>query len=236
MPKTILHALAAMLLFTTMAAAQIKTLCNTGQTAQTFLGCSNVLVTPNPTGGGPNRDGNWGLASPYPSTLSTTLGPCALTSFTRAWVDTPYSVPPAWLPNNASAASEWITPYDGEGNQAQGWYIYLTGFHVPAVLPNGIVPTGVTINGRLASDNQTYGFVLASRAHGGSCAFVTGLPVPINPVDQFNQWTSFSFTSPIAITPDSDVFLYVLVYNAYDQFVPNPTGLRVEFFDTSAFY
>jgi hypothetical protein len=238
MSKTILQALAAMLLFTTMAAAQIKTLCNTGQTAQTFSGCTSVLVTPNPTGGGPNRDGNWGLAYPYPSMLSPTLGPCALTGFTRAWVDTPYSVYPGWLPNSASAASEWITPYDGEGNRAVGWYVYLTGFHVPSVLPNGIVPTGVTINGRLASDNATYGFVLASRSNGGSCGFVEGLPVPMNPSApaQFGQWTDFSFTSPIPITPDSDVFLYVLVYNTYDQDTPNPTGLRVEFFDTSAFY
>ena len=231
------HALAGMLLFTTAATAQIKGLCNTGQTAQTFSGCTSVLVTPNPTGGGPNRDGNWGLAYPYPSTLSPTLGPCSLKNFTRAWVDTPVYDPPfSWLPNSASTASQWITPYDGEGNQPQGWYIYLTGFHVPDVLPNGIVPTGLTIQGRLASDNETYGFVLASRANGGSCGFVQGLPVPINSVNQFNQWTNFSFTNPIAITPDSDVFLYVLVYNSPSTGNPNASGLRIEFFDTSVFY
>jgi len=234
---TILLAIAAMLLFTTLATAQIKGLCNTGETAQTFSGCTGVLVTPNSTGGGPNRDGNWGIAYPYPSTLSPTLGPCTLKEFTRAWVDTPYSVYPGWLPNSASAASEWITPYDGEGNQPQGWYVYLTGFHVPDVLPGSVAPTGLSISGRLASDNQTYGFVLASLAHGGACGFVEGLPVPINAVgQQFTQWTDFSFTSPFAIVPDSELFLYVLVYNSYDQDVPNPTGLRVEFFDTSSFY
>ena len=232
-----LHALVGMLLLTTTATAQIKGLCNTGQTPKTFSGCTSVLVTPNPTGGGPNRDGNWEISYPYPSTLSPVLGPCGL-SFVRAWVDSPLLQAPfdSWLPNSASTASEWITPYDGEGNQPQGWFIYLTEFHVPLVLPSGIVPVGLTINGRLASDNETYGFVLASLAHGGSCAFVEGLPVPINPIDSFTQWTNFSFTSPIAITPDSDVLLYVLVNNAPSTGYPNATGLRVEFFDTSAFY
>lgn len=93
----------------------------------------------------------------------------------------------------------------------------------------------MTISGRLASDNETYGFVLASLAHGGSCGFVEGLPAPLNPNDEFTQWTDFSFTSPIAITPDSDLFLYVLVINSPSTGNPNATGLRVEFFDTSAF-
>ncbi len=232
----ILPAFAAMLLFAPMAAAQIKGLCNTGQAPHTLAGCTGVLVTPNPTGGGPNRDGNWGLAYPYPTTLSPTRGPCALKEFTRAWVDTPLYDPPfLWLPNSASTASEWITPYDGEGNQPQGWFIYLTGFYVPAVLPGGTIPSRVTINGRLASDNETYGFVLASFADGGSCGFVEGLPVPVNPTDQFGQWTNFSFTSPITITPDSVLFLYVLVVNSPSTGDPNAAGLRVEFFDTSAF-
>ena len=86
-------AFTAMLLFTSTATAEIKTLCNTGETAKTISGCTGVLVTPNPTGGGVNRDGNWGIAYPYPSTLSPTLGPCGL-GFIRAWVDTPYSIYP----------------------------------------------------------------------------------------------------------------------------------------------
>jgi len=57
--KTIPHALAAMLLVGTIAAAQIPRLCNTGQTAKTFAGCTGALVPPNPPGGGTNRDGNW---------------------------------------------------------------------------------------------------------------------------------------------------------------------------------
>jgi hypothetical protein len=230
-----LLALAAMSIFASTAAAEIKGLCNTGQTAQTLTGCTGVLVTPNPAGGGPNRDGNWGLAYPYPSTVSPTLGVCPLTDFFRAWVDSPNS---AWLPDSSSTRSEWITPYDGEDLTPVGWYVYLTVFHVPAVLPNGVVPSDVDINGRLASDNATYGFFLASLANGGACALVTGLSTPINPsghgVSDFSQWWDFRFTSPIPITPDSDVFLYVLVHNELSG--TSPTGLRIEFFDTSTFY
>lgn len=227
----------AALLFSASATAQIPGLCNTGETPRTASGCSGVLVTPNPSGGGPNRDGNWGIAYPYPTTPPATLGPCN-PGFTKAWVDTPLlqGAFDSWLPNSASSASEWITPFDGEGNQPQGWFIYLTPFHVPSVLPSGLVPTGLTINGRLTSDNQTYGFALASPSSGGSCALVQGLPTPLNPTEQYEAWTNFSFTSPIAITPDSDLFLYVLVYNDRSTGDPNATGLRVEFFDTSAFY
>jgi hypothetical protein len=235
--KTMLHSFVGLLLFANMAAAEIASLCNTGQTHVTATGCTGVLVPPNPTGGGPNRDGNWALAAPYPSTLSA-HGPCGLTGFVPAWVDYNNN----WLSNGASPVSEWITPYDGEGYYpAPGWYVYRTGFHVPSLLPGGIVPTGVTLNGRLASDNSTYGFYMASPANGGSCAFVEGLPVPISPLNgpTFQQWWDFSFTNPIAITPGADLFLYVVVQNEYDSDFPNgdsSTGLRVEFLDTSSFH
>jgi hypothetical protein len=234
-----LYAFVGALLFATVATAEIKGLCNTGETPKTTTGCTGVLVTPNPTGGGPNRDGNWGIAFPYPSTVSP-ANPCGL-DFIRAWVDTPYHLygpPLEWFPNSKSDASEWITPYDGESNLAPGWYVYITGFQVPSVLPSGSAPTGVTIKGRIASDNWTYGFLMASSAAGGSCALVEHLPVPLDP-DQYLKWTDFSFTSPIPITPGSDVLLYVLVHNTETPGLPNgnsPTGLRIEFFDTSAFY
>ncbi len=232
-----LKVFAAALLLSALAPAQIPGLCNTGEITRTTNGCTGVLVTPNPTGGGPNRDGNWGIAYPYPSTLSPTFLPCDL-RFISAWVDTPLLQEPSdsWLPNSASTASEWITPFDGEGNQPQGWFIYRTGFHVPFLVAGGVASKGLVINGRLTSDNLTYGFALASAARGGSCALVEGLPVPLNPTGQYAQWTNFSFTSPIAITPDSDVFLYVLVYNSRSSGDPNAAGLRVEFFDTSTFY
>jgi hypothetical protein len=227
-----MYAFAAMLVFASVAGAQIPGLCDTGQTAKTVLGCTEVLVTPNPTGGGPNRDGNWLLAYPYPTTLSPTTGPCELKSFVRAWVDTPNS---GWLANDASSASEWIMPFDGETNGAAGWYVYVTTFHVPSRLTGGVVPTGLTINGRLTSDNSTYAFFMGSPAGGGSCAVVKGLPVPIDPPDsEFDRWWDFSFTNPIAITPDSDLLLYFLVQNSPDA-NPNPTSFRAEFFSTSAY-
>ena len=229
-----LKSLAATLLFAAVATAQVPGLCNTGETPRTASGCSGILVTPNPTGGGPNRDGNWLVADPYPSMLSTTLGACALKSFTKAWVDNP--VAGAWIPNGI--ASEWITPYDGEGNLPSGWYVYATGFHVPALLTSGLTPKGIFISGRLASGNSTYVFALASTAKDGSCAVAKDLQLPVNPGtlpgDDSEKWTDFSFTSPIGITPGSDLFLYVVVQNAYSA--ASPTGLRVEFFGTSAFY
>ena len=50
-------------LFAMAAKAEIAGLCNTGQTHVNPLGCTGQMVTPNPPGGGPNRDGNWELAS-----------------------------------------------------------------------------------------------------------------------------------------------------------------------------
>jgi hypothetical protein len=226
----LLRTFAALLLFSTMATAQIGGLCDTGQTHVAPTGCNGVLVPPNPSGGGPNRDGNWVLADPYPSPLSSTYGPCELKSFVPAWVDTPNA---AWLPDSASTASEWITPYDGEGSGAAGWYVYATKFPIPPVLPGGIVPTGLTINGRLSSDDYTYGFYMVNPA-ASLCSPVRGLPVPINPDATYTVWSDFSFRNPIPITPGSPLFLYVVVQNAPGPEI-NPTGFRIEFSDTSAF-
>jgi len=231
--KTVLHAVAAMLLFATMAAAQIAGLCNTGQTPATSAGCSGVLVTPNPYGGGPTRDGNWALAYPYPSTLSPDHGPCALKTFVPAWVDTPNI---DWLPNSASPASERITPYAGETNISAGWYVYVTQFPVPSVLPGGRVPTSVTINGRLSSDNATYAIYLESPANSAACSAVRGLPVPLNNDLDWDRWVDFSFAHPISA--GADAYLAVLVRNQYNTGLSSgdsPTELRIEFFDTSAF-
>ncbi len=230
--KVITKVFATLLLFSTMAAAQIPGLCNTGQTKATASGCTGVLVTPNPSGGGPNRDGNWQLAYPYPSDLSPTHGPCDLAHFVHAWVDTPLA---AWLPNSVSAASEWTTPYDGEGNYPKGWYVYRTAFPVPSVLSDGSAPTGFTINGQLASDNATFAIYLESPANSGHCSLVSGQPFPVNPDYNFQHWWAISFTNPIPVTPGAYAYLYFLVQNAPSNGSPNTTGLRVEFFATSTF-
>jgi len=212
--------------------AQIRGLCNTGQTAENLKGCTEVLVTPNPQGGGPNVDGNWDLAFPYPSPFEGPGGPCALTQFEPAWVDTPLSL---WLPNSASTASEWITPYAGETPQQPGWYVYRTAFPVPPLLPGGIAPTGVSISGQLASDNTMYTIYLESPAGSTNCSLVTGQTFPVNPAgagdSDFQQWWPFSFTNASAITPGAGAYLYFVVRNIDDA-----TGLRVEFFGNSIFH
>jgi hypothetical protein len=231
-PKAIMNVLAALLLFATVVSAQIPGLCNTGETTKTALGCTGVLVTPNPSGGGPNRDGNWVLAYPYPTPFSGVPNPCSLKTFESAWVDT-LGEP---LPN--STVSEWISPYDGESNLPAGWYIYATSFHVPSVLPNGTVPTGVTINGQFASDNTTFLIYLKSPADSAQCSLVSGQSFPVNPeegagqTDQ-NQWWPLSFKNRLDITAGADALLYFVVRNTTAN--PTPTGLIVEFFPTSTF-
>lgn len=98
------------------------------------------------------------------------------------------------------------------------------------------MPTGVIINDRLASDNATFGVFMRNLGD-GSCAFVAGVPEPINPngTQQFQAWWDFSFRNPVALTPGSDLLLYVLLANAPNG-GNNPTGLRVEFSNTSVFY
>jgi hypothetical protein len=107
------------------------------------------------------------------------------------------------------------------------------------VLPGGAVPTGVTIYGQIASDNETYAIYLespANNAHG--CALASG---PVNSETSFSEWTPFSFTNSLAITPGADAYLYFVVEN---QPCPvgcggpgeaSATGLRVEFFASSTF-
>jgi hypothetical protein len=233
-----LQSLGAMLLFSTAGTAQIAGLCDTGQTFRTVAGCTGVLVPPNPTGGGPNRDGNWALAYPIPHILSGSQDPCSL-KFIKSWVDTPNA---AWLPNSASTASEWITPYDGEDNRATGYYVYATVFPVPDTFHGGGAPTGVTIQGQLASDNATIAIYMESPAGSGYCPLVSGQSFPVNPAGRgnsdFQQWWPFSFTNSQTLAVASPAALYFVVQNPYDVNFPNdlsPTGLRVEFFSTSTF-
>jgi hypothetical protein len=49
-----------------------------------------------------------------------------------------------------------------------------------------------------------------------------------DPFPLFNTWNSFSFQT--AVAPDSNAYLYFVVYNNNES----PTGLRVEF--TSAYF
>ena len=86
-------------------------ICNTGLTPASPLpaGCTtSTLVTPvNPDTGGTSVDGNWQLATPYPSAgvASQAPNPCSLT-FGPAWVDAPFG---NWIAPDAGV-SQWITP------------------------------------------------------------------------------------------------------------------------------
>jgi hypothetical protein len=100
------------------------------------------------------------------------------------------------------------------------------------------VPTGVTINGQLASDNATFAIYLESPANTAECSLVTGQSFPVNlaghGAGDFERWWDFSFTNSLPITPGAAAFLYFVVQNPLSG--ASPTGLRVEFFPTSTFF
>jgi hypothetical protein len=110
-----------------------------------------VLVTPiNPETGGTSVDGNWELATPYPSSgvAEEAPNPCKLAAWGPAWVDTPWS---AWL-NPSDGLSQWITPEAIAPTAASGWYVYRTPVSVPTVTP-GYDYYLLKVAGRLLADN-----------------------------------------------------------------------------------
>jgi hypothetical protein len=233
--ETILQALAATLLSATMAAAQVHIpatgLCNTGLTPASPLlqgGCkSSTLVTPvNPESGGPSVDGNWQLATPYPSVPYNLPGPnpCSLTSFGPAWVDAPWS---AWF-NPNDGLSQWIGPESDGPYTAGGWYVYRTAFPVPPI-PPGDGNYILTVTGQVLADDHAVGIELENPASGQVCK-----PVALTNLAGYSAWTPFSFAA--AVVPNTGAYLYFLVYNI--EFAPgqygNATGLRVEF--TAAYF
>jgi hypothetical protein len=142
------------------------------------------------------------------------------------------------MPNSASTASEWITPYDGEGDRASGFYVYATAFNIP----DSPAPTSFTINGQLASDNATVGIYFQTPAAGGACYLVSGQDFPVNPAGSgspdYQQWWPFTITNTQPLATASPAVLFFVVQNQYDPNGANgtsPTGLRVEFFSTSMF-
>jgi hypothetical protein len=233
----LLHALVGVLLFTTMASAQITGLCNTGQASATASGCTGVLVPPNPNAWGtPYFDGNWEVGFPWPSKLAAGNSPCLQKIFVPTTVDTPFST---WLANSASAASEWAMPDGGGYLVPRGYYIYRTKFPVPSVLPGGGVPTGLTINGQLASDNITYSIYLESPANStAACAVVSGQTFPVNTPGgpTFQQWWPFSFSNALPLSAGTDAYLYIIVGNGTGTNNSSPSGLRVEFSSSSGFH
>jgi VCBS repeat protein/FG-GAP repeat protein len=123
---------------------QIRGLCNTGQTGANALGCTEVLVAPNPHGGGLHVDGNWAIAYPYPLPFEGFNGPCKLQEFEPAWVDAPWI---NWLPDSYSTVSEWITAND-DSNVNTVSILLGNGdgtFKAPVPYPVGPTPQFVTV-------------------------------------------------------------------------------------------
>jgi hypothetical protein len=182
-------------------------------------------VTPvNPESGGSSVDGNWQLASPYPSALynEESPNPCTLTNFGPAWIDAPW---PAWY-NPNDGLSQWNTPLAEGPVAAGGWYIYRTAFPIPPI-ETGETNYLLTVAGQLLVDDDEAAIFLEDPA--GTNTGCRNVSKAI--ISGFSSWRPFSFTTTVA--PHSLAYLYFAAYNQ-KQDVGNPTGLRVEF--SSAYF
>jgi hypothetical protein len=234
--KPILQVFVSLLLSSLGVAQTIPAtgLCNTGLTpASPVTGCTtSTLVSPvNPISGGPSVDGNWQLASPYPSAPFNGQAPdaCALTTFGPAWVDTPSG---SWY-NPNDALSQWISP-EVEEQAAGGWYVYRTTLQIPAPASR----SGeflLIIKGNVLGDDIVSGIILAkAKATVSSCTGPTALPSPTPvPTDGLRggwySWIPFELVS--TVTANTSVNLYVMVFNTQSPSgqTGNYTGLRIEF-------
>jgi hypothetical protein len=232
-----LSILLSVLLLSSAAVAQTTIpatgLCNTGLTPASPLpiGCTtSVPVTPvNPQSGGTSVDGNWQLATPYPSASYThqAPNPCSLTTFGPAWVDATYS---GWF-NPNDGLSQWITREVDEPS-AGGWYIYRTAFPVPPISSPSTYYV-LTVTGGLMGDNTTVAIYLENPSTDRLRCKAVALPAPEagSGGSGWAAWNPFSFASKIV--PNTSAYVYVLVYNQ-EASNGNATGLRVEF--TSAYF
>jgi len=243
---------ACALLLTHMAAAQIDNggipqaaspgvrmsvpasgLCNTGLTPASPLpaGCStSTPVTPvNPSSGGRSVDGNWQLATPYPSPYNDVgPDPCSLT-FGPAWVDTPA---PGWF-NPSDGLSQWISPEVDAPNTVGGWYIYRTAFPVPAA--SGTAKYRLAVTGKFLADDVATAVLLSNpggnRRGCGVVALTPLMPSPAPYLSNQDAWTGFRFAATVA--PNTTAYLYFVVYNIETTGSVNYTGFRAEFTSAS---
>jgi hypothetical protein len=232
-----MNLLVSALLLSSAAVAQTTIpatgLCNTGLTPASPLptGCStSTLVTPvNPQSGGTSVDGNWQLATPYPSASWNEGGPspCSLT-FGPAWVDAPE--PGSFNPNDG--LSQWISPLADGPNTAGGWYIYRTAFPVPPIA-SGSTKYVLTVTGMLLADDEPIAIFLENPAgERQSCRLLMLtplIPVPSQSFGSASAWNHFRFGG--IVMPNSSAYLYFVAYNIqFPSGVPgNYTGFRVEF-------
>ena len=201
------------------------TLCNTGLTAKSLpKGCAtSTLVTPiNPVDGGPIVDGNWYLAEPYPSVPYNQAAPDPC-SFASAYGPAPVNAPWFSWYNPNDQLSQWIEPLGG-GSDPAGWYIYATGFEIPAAPPG--YHYVVEIAGQVLVDNYAVAIYLSNFVAGKSyCSPVAAFTAADT---GFSNWTQFKVSAPVV--PATPGYLYFLTYNAPSSSPDeNPTGLRVVF-------
>lgn len=229
-----LNILYSALLWSVAAAAQTNSipatgLCNTGLTPASPLplGCTtSTPVTPvNPQSGGPSVDGNWQLATPYPSTSYThqAPNPCKLTAFGSAWVDTPGN---NWFDPN-DGLSQWITP-EVDDPSTGGWFIYRTAFPIPAIA-SGSTKYILSVTGQIMGDNSAVAIYIENPVNDTLTCRPVSLPAPEAGVNGygFAAWNPFDFAT--TLLPDTTAYLYVLVYNQTSSNNGNATGLRVKF-------
>jgi hypothetical protein len=209
-------------------------LCNTGLTPASPLptGCTtSTLVTHvNPESGGSSVDGNWQLATPYPSASYTEQAPdaCRLETFGPAWIDAPFNPITTPNPNGTNwlnppddVSSQWITPLVIDPSPAGGWYVYRTQLRVPAAT-SGVKEYILTVSARALIDDLPGGIFLG---YGRHCQWLAMSPFQ-GLASADSEWHNFGFVA--AVLPDTEPYLYFLVYNI-NQVVGNPTGLRIEF-------
>ena len=220
----------SLLLITLAAGAQtvpVTGLCNTGLTkASPFpKGCSTTtFVSPvNPETGGTSVDGNWQLATPYPSGEynEAAPNPCTL-AYGPAWVDQPWF---SWS-NPNDGLSQYIMPEAISPTDAGGWFIYRTALPVPPV-PAGSTYYDLTVNGQVLVDNALVRILIENPAQYQPSCRTVAAPTGTG----FGEWASFTLSA--AVVPNSHAYLYFVTYNAPSD-AANPTGMRVEF--TSAFF
>jgi hypothetical protein len=165
-------------------------------------------------------DGNWQLATPYPSASYTAEAPdpCLLTTFGPAWVDQPDS---DWVPNDS--VSQFIMP-DAVTSPA-GWYVYRTAIPVPAAEP-GATYYILNVAGRILVDDFAIGIFFNDSAAAAGCKTVA-LPPPAS--SGWTSWHPIKFSAPV--TPGTIAHLYFVDFN--NGTTPNPTALRAEFTSAS---
>jgi hypothetical protein len=188
--------------FAAALSAQIPAvgLCNTGLTPASVLpgvGCTtSVPVTPvNPPTGGSSVDGNWQLATPYPSGAYNHQAPdpCTLESFGPAWVDTSET---AFDP--IDGISQWITPFSEQPSEG-GWYVYRTTVPTPAST-SGSGKYLLTVTGHLLADDQVSAIAIEDPAGDTLGCRIVALPSLTNtpessPQTVFNKWDPFEFAA-----------------------------------------